>query len=275
MQEEAERLLQKIQKAKTGNLSTEISSETYAQKQARWYNEEAGGLSGYNCPICNNKGTIAYVPENGLFYTRDCECMKIRESMRRIEKSGLQDLMKIYTFDNFITSFPWQMGAKQMALDFLKDYTGKWFFAGGQPGCGKTHLCTAITSEFMNMGKSAHYMLWRDEIVPLKANVTDHAAYSNAIRRLKEIDVLYIDDFLKTDKGASPTSADVSIAFEILNYRYNNSNLITIISSEKMFEDIIKIDEAVGSRIYHRAQQYSIIVDYDQQKNYRLHGETS
>jgi len=126
--------------------------------------------------------------------------------------------------------------------------------------------------EFINAGNAAHYMLWRDEIVPLKASVMDDEAYEKAIRKLKEIKVLYIDDFFKTERGKMPTTAEINIAFEILNYRYNNRDLITIISSERLIDDIIDIDEAVGSRIYERSREHCLVIQYDRTKNYRLNG---
>ena len=198
--------------------------------------------------------------------------MNVRKTIKRIERSGLKDLMKDYTFEKFIVSSDWQKKAKNMALEFLKDYENKWFFVGGQVGCGKTHLCTALVGAFIRSGKPAHYMLWRDEVVQLKAVVTDDEAYGKAIRKLKEIEVLYIDDFFKTERGKQPSTAEINIAFELLNYRYNNPRLVTIISSERLIDDIIDIDEAVGSRIYQRSKQYCMIVNYDRSKNYRLNG---
>ena len=113
-------------------------------------------------------------------------------------------------------------------------------------------------------------MLWRDEIVGLKASVTDAEAYEKRISELKNAPVLYIDDFLKVEKGKMPTPADINIAFELLNYRYNNPDLLTIISSELLTTDIIKIDEAVGSRIYEKSKNYQININPDINKNYRL-----
>ena len=218
-----------------------------------------------------NKGEIMFL-KNGYETIRECQCMNVRKTIKRIERSCLKDLMKDYTFEKFIVSSDWQKKAKNMALEFLKDYENKWFFVGGQVGCGKTHLCTALVGAFIRSGKPAHYMLWRDEVVQLKAVVTDDEAYGKAIRKLKEIEVLYIDDFFKTERGKQPSTAEINIAFELLNYRYNNPRLVTIISSERLIDDIIDIDEAVGSRIYQRSKQYCMIVNYDRSKNYRLNG---
>ena len=69
-----------------------------------------------------------------------------------------------------------------------------------------------------------------------------------------------------------PTSADIMIAFEILNYRYMNQDLITIISTEKSVDEILEIDEAIGSRLYQRSKKYCIKLPSDKSKNYRMKG---
>ena len=59
--------------------------------------------------------------------------------------------------------------------------------------------------------------------------------------------------------------------FYILNDRYN-SGLATIISSEKTINEILGIDEAIGSRIVERAKEF--ITNIEKKDNYRLKGES-
>lgn len=249
--------------------NTELSYNEFLEKLSRDYNQMTGNLTDYDCPICKNKGNISVIV-NGDEVIRECKCMSIRNSLRRIEKSGVSDLLKEYTFDNYVVSEKWQDYIKEMAMKYVNDNKKKWLYIGGQVGCGKTHLCTAIVGELLKKGKSAIYMPWKDDIVPLKAMVMDDEKYVKTISPLKKIDVLYIDDLFKTEKGKPPTTADINVAFEILNYRYNNPKLITLISSERLMSDIIDIDEAVGSRIYQRTKDYCLNIGYDRSKNYRL-----
>ena len=72
---------------------------------------------------------------------------------------------------------------------------------------------------------------------------------------LKNVPVLYIDDFLKGEY----TPADVKQAFMILNDRYNSRGKKTIISTERNMTDLINFDEAVGSRLAERAKGYTIL----------------
>lgn len=240
----------------------------YIQDKINRINATSGKLEGYKCTECGNKGIVAFEYEGAIKY-KECDCMKKRKYYADIIKSGLKDTIRKYTFSQYIIKESWQQTAKNAAIKFITNHDKSWFYMGGQVGCGKTHLCTAIVSELLKRGHEANYMLWRDEVVPLKACVNDQE-YSRQIIKLKEVPVLYIDDFFKTEKGKDPTPAEVNIAFELLNYRYNNDKLVTIISSEKSIDDLLAIDEAVGSRIYQRSKDYCIIVEQDSKKNYRL-----
>jgi DNA replication protein DnaC len=163
-------------------------------------------------------------------------------------------------------------GILSAAMEYAKNPEG-WFFLGGQSGAGKTHLCTAICREFLLAGKRVRYMLWRDDVVKIKGAVTDSEEYSKMIEQFKTVDVLYIDDLFKTGKAADnsiqkPTGADINVAFEIINYRYNNPALLTIISSELTEDELIDIDEAIGGRIYERAKAFTI--GKSRERNYRI-----
>lgn len=248
----------------------QYSAQKVEELKVKSFNKGVGDLQYYDCDKCKNKGYVAVVDESGMFALTRCSCMDIRTSNERIAKSGLAELLKEYTFDNYITTEKWQESIKTSAQSFVNDACGHWFFIGGQVGSGKSMICTAISGELIAKGKKVAYMLWRDEIVPLKANVNNDEEYEKRINYFKTVPVLYIDDFFKVEKGKEPTSADVNIAFELLNYRYNNPELITIISSEFTTRDIIGIDEAVGSRIYERSKKYQININADINKNYRL-----
>jgi len=240
------------------------------QKRADSYNKEVGSLPGYDCPKCLNKSHIAIV-RDGYEVMAQCSCMGIRESMRRIEKSGLSKSLSECTFEKYTASDAWQINIKATVERFAENPAGAWLYIGGQVGAGKTHLCTAAVGKLLHAGMSAHYMLWRDESVRLKAIVNNDEEYAADITPLKTVDVLYIDDFLKTERGKLPTAADINLAFEILNHRYINRELVTILSSELSVEQLLDVDEAVGSRIFQRTRGYSLHISHSRDKNYRLH----
>lgn len=209
------------------------------------------GLDLVDCPVCENRGYIPYM-EDGVFRSRECECMNRRRSIRRIERSDMRDMLRRYTFDSYQTPDAQRKRIKEAALRFADSDEG-WFYIAGQSGSGKTHICTAICSALIERNKDVYYMRWRDESRKLKALVNSDSIDED-LERLKRIGVLYIDDFFK---GGS-SEADVRLAFEILNTRYNDTALRTIISSEIGIAEILEIDEAIGSRIYERSKGYCL-----------------
>lgn len=259
--------LQNLTEAEIPTGVSEIPFEEYQKNKLTAANNLKGDLTGYDCSECLNRG---YSIVFDGFYEKalECRCMPIRRAYWNIERSGLKNLMETYTFDNYTTAENWQKDLKELAISYLGEHN-KWFFIGGQVGSGKTHLCTAIVGYMMNDGKAARYMLWTDTTVKLNACVNDDEEYDKLINPLKTAQILYIDDFFKTEQGKVPSGADVKRAFEILNYRYNN-NLATLITSEKTISEILDIDEAVGSRISQKAKGYIKNLGQDKQKNYRL-----
>lgn len=250
-----------------------------AQRAVELYNAEEGDLhevDGYHCPICKNKGDIGLLREYPagcwIMEHGECKCMEVRSSIKRMKKSGLKNIIKDYTFDKFETTEGWQKTIKDAAKDYAANPSG-WFFIGGQSGSGKSHICTAICREFLLSGNTVRYMLWRDDIVRIKAVANDAEEYGKLVDPFKKAPVLYIDDLFKTGKGADghkqqPTAADVNVAFEIINYRYNNPHLLTLISSECTADDLLQIDEAIAGRILERAKVFSL--NPDMRRNYRL-----
>ena len=87
-------------------------------------------------------------------------------------------------------------------------------------------------------------MPWRDDVAKLKALSLDNAEREKLIADLKNAQILYIDDLFKTGKAldgsSNPTNADISIAFEIINYRYIN-HLPTIVSTEKTPQELLEM----------------------------------
>ena len=244
------------------------SSCDFGEWQARCYNNREGDLNqtdGIDCRECRNKGFV--MDNEGTLHK--CKCLKERANWRRIKVSGLRDLDH-YTFRNYEIKEDWQRKVRDTAAMYAKNPQG-WFFIGGQTGSGKTHISSAICRHLIRE-KKILYFCWRDEVPRLKAIVNDDPdEYAKRMAEVKEIEVLYIDDLFKTGKGGSPTEADVNLAFEILNYRYN-AGLLTVISSEMTLGQIRTIDDAVAGRIAERAGNYIISIPKGDAKNYRYKG---
>ena len=121
-------------------------------------------------------------------------------------------------------------------------------------------------------------MTWREQAGVLKRLGTD-AQRDALLDRLKTTAVLYIDDLFKTAKGTDgvqrPSEAEVRLAFEIINSRYAAKKK-TIISSESLMADIVKIDEAIAGRIKQMCGYYLVNIPTAtaerESRNHRMRG---
>ena len=240
-----------------------MSNEEILEEQVKTLNSRVGELKYINCNKCNNRGDIAAI-EDGRIVIKECSCMANRRAMKRMYSSGLADVIERYTFRNFETPEIWQKVALEKCREYADNPNG-WLIMTGSPGTGKTHLCTAICGDLIKKGYDVRYFQWRTEAPGLKA-YSGTVDYEDKVRPYKEVGVLYIDDFWKSK---SVTEGDINLAFDILNARYNNTKLLTILSSERTIEDILDIDQAIGSRIYERKQTY---IKTSGKQNWRLRG---
>ena len=239
---------------------------------------------GVDCPHCKNRGYYMAVIKGGSGepYTaiRTCEkCFDKRNNIRRLRESGLERIAVNNTFGNFIVNDEWQ----NKMLSIAKKYTnegadnGFWMYCGGQTGSGKTFVCTAATIELMNK-YDAMYIVWPIESRKIKSLTMDEEKYNRAVDKLQNVKLLYIDDFFKPIFNSdgfeiSISKADVMLAYNIINYRYN-SRLPTIISSELYTNELSKIDGAIAGRIIESCGEYAVNIGRDGNRNYRLKKNT-
>jgi len=252
-----------------------LTYEEQLQNQVDLYNAREGKLVGYDCRACKNKGYIAEI-RNREEVLIECSCVEHRKHLRLLRQSGLEQSIKNYTFKSFIVKDEWQKKIKTMCKDYFKTAKCEWLFLGGQSGCGKTHLCTAICGKYLKEGISVIYMMWREDSTTLKQSIANNPQYyEEKMKRYKSVPVLYIDDLFKSGKtkdgNLAISPADINLAFDILNYRAFRG-LKTIISSELTIDEIRKVDEAIAGRIYENSisKNYGISIAYDELKNYRF-----
>lgn len=241
-------------------------------------NEKEGKLhlsDGYNCPKCKNRGMFSE-PYFYLFWqlgSYNCSCLKIRKAINEFKRNGLSRMVEKYTFSSYNACEEWQKVILNKAKSYIKEAREPWFFFGGVSGCGKTHICTAITANLLKSGEKLHYMQWEKESKRLKQQINDYKAYYKIMDDIENCDILYIDDLFKcgrSEQGRAlqPSSADINLAFEIINSRYMSGKRV-IISSELTLGDIGQLDSAIAGRIKECAGEY-IIKAEGNNKNYRL-----
>ena len=233
----------------------------------------------YKCEKCKDTGWVDC--GNNTVYR--CPCVKAREAERKLKASGLSDVIGQQTFEAFKTETPVQKKMKETAEKYLaallgssKDSRKPWLYIGGNPGCGKTHICTAICGELLKNNIGVRYMQWLDEARRLKTCVNE-PNFEDEVEDYINVQVLYIDDLLKQKYTDNPqfTEADIKIAFTILNARYL-LNRPTIISTEwDLLDQLLPADEGVFSRVYERCKWFMLNIDRNPENNYRLRRETA
>ena len=165
----------------------------------------------------------------------------------------------------FVVSEDWQKTMKEMAQKYARSDKSHWFGLFGQSGCGKTHICAALGNWMLRKGYKVLYMQWVQEVKSLKRMATD-PEYGRVFSKWATAPVLYIDDLFK----GKVTEADINIAYELINYRYNNRDKVTLISSELDLEQLSAVDGAIAGRIKERCGEYFLQIPKDQNKNWRL-----
>lgn len=243
-----------------------LTPESYDQMRCDWYNQSEGSLTGYNCPKCRNKGSIAYL-QDGMEMHRVCECMAIRQNQSNITQSGLSDAIRTKTFDAYQCKETWQTALKENVMHYAEKNRPQWLYIGGQSGAGKTHLCTAVCGVLLQRGLQVRYEMWQT----IFRDLSQFATRQTRFQQLTEAQVLYIDDFLKpiSNKFDDTNPKEVSVAFELLNERYTR-NMVTIISSERIFRDLLAADKALAGRIKERCNGYLFAITRSDEKNWRL-----
>ncbi|MGN4127660.1 DnaA ATPase domain-containing protein [Lysinibacillus sphaericus] len=247
----------------------------------------------YNCPKCKDEGGYTVrkkagettLLQNGneviLKYDTEewqkCECVKMRQLNRLIQSSAITEEFQKMSFKNFATDGVHPIVAEMKskanqyytAFDEIKGYRQNSIMLIGQPGCGKTHLLTAISNYLMHTKQvPVLYFPYKDGMNNIAANNFDRK--NEIMERMKEVDVLFIDDLFKPIGGkvdVKPFQAE--IIFEVVNYRYLNNRPL-LISSELTLDDMLFIDEALTSRIFEMAEDFTVTIKKDMKVNYRL-----
>lgn len=232
----------------------------------------------HKCDLCMDTGWVRVDMGNGYTGVAECGCVKARKAEKLMRKSGLADVLDQQTFETFVADTDMQRNMKQKAREYVDhlfsipaDAPRKpWLYIGGNPGSGKTHICTAICGKLLKNNVEVVYMQWLNEARRLKA-YTNEPDFDSLVDKYTDCAVLYIDDLFKQTYRGSPvlTDADIKMAFTIFNARYLQ-NKPTIISSEWSLEELLEADEGVFSRVYERCKEHTLLIPRDARNNYRL-----
>lgn len=254
--------------------SEQMEVDDFMQWQCDSFNDMEGNLNeqdGIECELCKNKGSIHFLKKgfgDRMYITeRECYCMAKRKVFRRAKNSGLGEYLNKGLSD-YIATEDWQKICKNRVADFMEKHSqdNTWMMACGTSGSGKTLLCSIIANHLLRSGRLVMYVTWTDFISKLKRDMMGDKTnkVSEYLEEVKKVEVLFLDEVVK-----KYNETDLKYLIEIVNYRYTN-NLKTIITSERIVDELLDIDEATFGRAIEKSEGYIINIPKDRKKNYRL-----
>ncbi|WP_250620770.1 ATP-binding protein [Bacillus subtilis] len=250
------------------------------ERSARFSAESDGSeeKADYECPKC--KDQLGYIENrDGYEVWVRCKCIERRRIRKLMNSSDITAEFEKLKFKNFTTEGKPAVvkDAYDTAVEYYKDFDSiqgtrsNSIALLGQPGSGKTHLLTAISNKLIKSKNIAvQYFPYVEGFNDLK---DDFDKLEEKLNRMKEIEVLFIDDLFKPMNG-KPRATDwqVEQTYSVINYRYLNHKPV-LISSELDIEKLVEIDEALGTRIYEMCADYCVIIKGDRMLlNHRLAG---
>lgn len=227
---------------------------------------------GIDCPICGNKGQVFYWDrEEQIRRVRTCECEQARRSLRMLDRSGVCPDWNRKTLDAYRTPEGWQRTMKAKVAAYLADDQRGWLLVSGQSGCGKTHLCTAAFVTLVRQGMEGRYVTWSSLMQQMDAAQYKADDYNRLMTPLQTCRVLYLDDLFKVRNNSEIPNRAFSHTLRLLDARYQDPDLVTILSTEWTLERLLQTDEALAGRIVERCGKHIVQVAKAEGRNYRIH----
>jgi DNA replication protein DnaC len=204
-----------------------------------------------------------------------CPCREQKRLEKLFKSSEVTPAFRSKTFENYEAN---RIPEGEKILSCAREYAEKittstwggtnWMVLLGEPGCGKTHLSMAVANQLIRQQVPVLYFQHVEGFSEMKDMLRNEHGIKKRLDQMKKVQLLVWDDLWKRKKGYEPRPFEYETVFEVLNYRYLNL-LPTIISSEKMPQELLEIDKAIGSRILERGKRHLVVVE-GLENNYRL-----
>lgn len=205
----------------------------------------------YECSICGDTGVVG---------NRMCACMKKKLVEAGFESSGMCDLIKRQSFDNFGLDYYKhnkdvlsRMSAifsvlKKYAEDFDVDKSGN-IAMFGNTGLGKTHLSSAMAGAIIEKGNDVYYTSAMNMFADFEYKRFGNSASPDAegdIEKYFTCDLLIIDDL-----GAEMNNQfTTSCLYNIINTRLNKKKPTVISTNLTQDEFRKRYWDRIASRIF-------------------------
>ena len=203
----------------------------------------------YECKACSDSGYVGI---------KMCDCMRNALVMAGYESSGIAELLRTQTFENFSLEYykdsPDCYKMMERILAYAKSYAEN-FKSGeadniamfGGTGLGKTHLSSAIAKSVIEKGNDVFYVTALGMVSDFEAEQfgNQHMPKGELTDRYFDCDLLIIDD-LGTEMANQFT---VSCLYNLLNIRINR-RAATILSTNLTQQELFKkYNDRITSRV--------------------------
>lgn len=205
----------------------------------------------YECPLCSDTGFVD---------CKMCVCMKKKLTEAAFESSGVANLLRTQTFENFSLDYykdnQQALQRNKTIYERMKEYaetfkpgvTGNLILFGAT-GLGKTHLSSAVAGAVIAGGFDVYYTTavgMLSDFEQKRFGNSSGAANEAETARYYESDLLVIDD-LGTEVNNQFTS---SVLYDVINTRLNRSKA-TLISSNLLKDEFrSRYTDRITSRVF-------------------------
>jgi DNA replication protein DnaC len=201
----------------------------------------------YECALCGDTGVVDY---------RMCKCLKDKLVMAGLERSGMYEVIKTQSFDNFdLNYYSGESRARIRAiLDITKSYadnfnaeSGASLIMMGNTALGKTHLTSAMGKTVIEQGNDVYYSSAVDMIADFESErFSNNKNEGDLTEKYFSCDLLIIDDLGTEVVNQFSTSC----LYSVINSRLIRKKA-TIINTNYSRDDMRKkYTDRIASRIF-------------------------